>query len=659
MLTAKDGEYDEAEALDTGADDYLTKPFSYVVLLARLRALVRRGGAERPVAARRWATCASTRPARACSAGRRRDRADAEGVRHPGVPRAAAGEVVSKRRSARAVWDFAYDGDPNMVEVYIAHLRRKIDEPFGRPASAPCAAPATGWCLTGVRLHHCPAPGRGWRRLGVTAVAAARRSVSGLAVHERLVLARWCAAGGAAAPIAAAAGAGDDRRTGRRPATRHTAWSRPVESASARCRQRRRIAPAGATASPASTAPRHGATEDSAIDRPRPGASTPVIARRSARPRRPRSTGHGRASLAAGADGEPRVTRCSSGCPAARLVAAVTGWRSGGRCARYDGIRARGGRHHRQRPPRRVPVPVPRDEIAPAGPSPSTPPSTGSRPPSSSNAASSRTPPTNCAARWRRCAPSSRLATPPRAGGLADARAPRRRRTAPAPHRRPAAARPARRPSAAPRRPVDLAELVAEEAGRNRRGWTSACPRPTPDVSVDGSADQLRRMVANLVTTPSGMPRPPQSPSPAAEPATAVLDVADDGAGHPRRAPRHRLRTLHPCRHRPHPRHRRHRTRPRHRPRHRHRPHRHPHRPPHPPRHRRPPPRGLPARPRGATRAARAARKGAQEGCRRSRWVSSPRLTAPRARPRLTAPRARPRVCAERGSGRGRGRTRV
>ena len=48
MLTAKDGEYDEAEALDTGADDYLTKPFSYVVLVARLRALMRRGARERP-----------------------------------------------------------------------------------------------------------------------------------------------------------------------------------------------------------------------------------------------------------------------------------------------------------------------------------------------------------------------------------------------------------------------------------------------------------------------------------------------------------------------------------------------------------------------------------------------------------------------------------
>ncbi len=72
MLTAKDGDLDEAEALDTGADDYLTKPFSFPVLVARIRALLRRAGGRPPVPGRRSATCASTRLAAACGAARRR-----------------------------------------------------------------------------------------------------------------------------------------------------------------------------------------------------------------------------------------------------------------------------------------------------------------------------------------------------------------------------------------------------------------------------------------------------------------------------------------------------------------------------------------------------------------------------------------------------------
>ena len=131
MLPAKDGEHDEAEALDTGADDYLAKPFSYVVLLARLRALVRRGGCERPVAlavgdlvvepaglrCRRGATSIALTPKEFS-------------VLHALARR--PGEVVSKRELLAQAWDFAYDGDPSIVEVYISALRRKIDAPFGR-----------------------------------------------------------------------------------------------------------------------------------------------------------------------------------------------------------------------------------------------------------------------------------------------------------------------------------------------------------------------------------------------------------------------------------------------------------------------------------------------------------------------------------------------
>ncbi|GAA4934980.1 response regulator transcription factor [Nonomuraea thailandensis] len=131
MLTAKDGIYDEAEALDNGADDYLAKPFSYVVLLARLRALVRRGGRERPVSI-------SVGDLVIDPAGLRCRRGEAGiqltpkefAVLHALARR--AGEVVSKSELLAQAWDFSYDGDPNIVEVYISALRRKIDVPFGR-----------------------------------------------------------------------------------------------------------------------------------------------------------------------------------------------------------------------------------------------------------------------------------------------------------------------------------------------------------------------------------------------------------------------------------------------------------------------------------------------------------------------------------------------
>ncbi|MFM9692302.1 response regulator transcription factor [Streptomyces europaeiscabiei] len=127
MLTAKDGEYDEAEGLDTGADDYLTKPFSYVVLVARVKALLRRrgpsGGAS-PVH--------EVGDLKLDTAARRVFLAEDEitlttkefSVLEQLVLR--AGEVVSKADILEHVWDFAYDGDPNIVEVYISTLRRKL-----------------------------------------------------------------------------------------------------------------------------------------------------------------------------------------------------------------------------------------------------------------------------------------------------------------------------------------------------------------------------------------------------------------------------------------------------------------------------------------------------------------------------------------------------
>jgi DNA-binding response OmpR family regulator len=131
MLSAKDGEYDQAEGLDVGADDYMVKPFSYVVLVARLRALIRRGRPERP--ALLIAGDLRLDPAR---------HEVARGERPIDLtPREFAlleyllrrrDEVVAKQDILEHVWDAHYDGDPNVVEVYVGYLRRKIDAPFGR-----------------------------------------------------------------------------------------------------------------------------------------------------------------------------------------------------------------------------------------------------------------------------------------------------------------------------------------------------------------------------------------------------------------------------------------------------------------------------------------------------------------------------------------------
>jgi two-component system, OmpR family, response regulator len=131
MLTAKDGEWDEAEALDTGADDFLSKPFSFVVLVARLRAMLRRGAAPRPPVL----TVGDLRldPAtRECHRGdvpvelTAREFAVLEHLmRHPDA-------VVPKAAILGDVWGDDGDGDPNVVEVYVGYLRKKIDTPFDR-----------------------------------------------------------------------------------------------------------------------------------------------------------------------------------------------------------------------------------------------------------------------------------------------------------------------------------------------------------------------------------------------------------------------------------------------------------------------------------------------------------------------------------------------
>jgi DNA-binding response OmpR family regulator len=148
MLSAKDGEYDQAEGLDVGADDYMVKPFSYVVLVARLRALIRRGAPARPAVL--LAGDLHLDPAR------HEVRRGAQPVEL--TPREFAlleylmrrrDEVVGKQDILEHVWDAHYDGDPNVVEVYVGYLRRKIDAPFGRRSLQTIRG--AGYRLTGDR----------------------------------------------------------------------------------------------------------------------------------------------------------------------------------------------------------------------------------------------------------------------------------------------------------------------------------------------------------------------------------------------------------------------------------------------------------------------------------------------------------------------------
>ncbi|MET8876463.1 response regulator transcription factor [Nocardia sp. NPDC004604] len=130
MLSAKDGEYDQADAFDLGADDYLTKPFSFVILIARLRALIRRGAPERPAILTAGSLALDPARRSVSRAGQELSLTPREFsvleylLRH-------RGDVVTKFDILRSVWDANYEGSDNVVEVYIGYLRRKIDTPFG------------------------------------------------------------------------------------------------------------------------------------------------------------------------------------------------------------------------------------------------------------------------------------------------------------------------------------------------------------------------------------------------------------------------------------------------------------------------------------------------------------------------------------------------
>lgn len=129
MLTAMDTVPDRVAGLDAGADDYLTKPFSFGELFARLRALLRRGARERPAVLRTGDLALDPATRRVARGTRTIELTSKEFalleyfMRHPG-------EVLTRTRILEHVWDFAYDGDSNVVDVYVRYLREKIDRPF-------------------------------------------------------------------------------------------------------------------------------------------------------------------------------------------------------------------------------------------------------------------------------------------------------------------------------------------------------------------------------------------------------------------------------------------------------------------------------------------------------------------------------------------------
>ena len=130
MLTARDAVDDRVRGLDAGADDYLTKPFSFAELSARVRALIRRGAVERPTELRLADLCLEPATRRAWRGETELRLSTKEFallelfLRHPD-------EVLTRTRILEHVWDFAYEAGSNVVDQYVLYLRRKLDRPFG------------------------------------------------------------------------------------------------------------------------------------------------------------------------------------------------------------------------------------------------------------------------------------------------------------------------------------------------------------------------------------------------------------------------------------------------------------------------------------------------------------------------------------------------
>ena len=131
MLTARDAVEDRIAGLDTGADDYLVKPFDFGELLARLRALARRGPAARPPVLARRRPRARPGDARACAAATPRSRCRRRSSSCSRSSCADPGEVLSRFQLLEGAWDTEYEHRSNVIDVYVRYLREKIDRPFG------------------------------------------------------------------------------------------------------------------------------------------------------------------------------------------------------------------------------------------------------------------------------------------------------------------------------------------------------------------------------------------------------------------------------------------------------------------------------------------------------------------------------------------------
>jgi len=133
MLTARDAVEDRVRGLDAGADDYLPKPFAFAELFARLRALVRRDSGERPAELRAGDLCLDP-AAKTVTRGDKEVALSAKELALLELMLRHKGDVLSRTAILDHVWDFAYDGTSNVVDVYVRYLREKIDRPFGRHA---------------------------------------------------------------------------------------------------------------------------------------------------------------------------------------------------------------------------------------------------------------------------------------------------------------------------------------------------------------------------------------------------------------------------------------------------------------------------------------------------------------------------------------------
>jgi two-component system, OmpR family, response regulator len=130
MLTARDAVDDRVSGLDAGADDYLTKPFSFAELLARLRALARRGGVERPTALEVGDLKLDPAARRAWRRGQEVELSPKEFALLETFMR-RPGHVLTRLQLLEHAWDFAYENRSNVIDVYVRYLREKIDRPFG------------------------------------------------------------------------------------------------------------------------------------------------------------------------------------------------------------------------------------------------------------------------------------------------------------------------------------------------------------------------------------------------------------------------------------------------------------------------------------------------------------------------------------------------